>query len=229
MEQDNSASSTNNENETEEVKVEESSNKVEEVVDEEDCEEILTPGEIERRLKESEVLKEEGNEFYKQGLITQAIDKYSKAIEVAPKKHVKTSVYYGNRAAAHLAQEKYEEVVADCDIALSLDPTYTKVLFRRAQANHRLEEYRKAYDDYKKIQELQPDSNSIVTKALVDLPPLIKKKEEEEKEKMMGELKGLANKFLGLFNLSTDNFETKQDPTSGGYSISFNPNPKQPQ
>jgi valyl-tRNA synthetase len=42
---------------------------------------------------------------------------------------------------------------------------------------------------------------------------------------MMEDLKGLGNKFLGLFGMSIDNFEAKQDPATGSYSVQFNPNP----
>lgn len=41
---------------------------------------------------------------------------------------------------------------------------------------------------------------------------------------MMGELKELGNKFLGLFGLSTDNFKMTPDG-KGGHSISFQQNP----
>jgi hypothetical protein len=56
--------------------------------------------------------------------------------------------------------------------------------------------------------------------ALQRLPPIIAAKQEKEREEMMGQLKDLGNKFLGLFGLSVDNFKAEKD-ASGGYKLNF--------
>lgn len=80
--------------------------------------------------------------------------------------------------------------------------------------------------DFEKVVELLKDEAPLEAKrSIKELAPLVKKQEEEEKEKMMGQLKDLGNKFLGLFGLSVDNFQVQQDPNSGSYSVNFNQNP----
>eukprot|EP00924_Labyrinthula_sp_SR-Ha-C_P001586 snap_masked-scaffold_18-processed-gene-2.39-mRNA-1 protein AED:0.36 eAED:0.36 QI:0/-1/0/1/-1/1/1/0/195 len=53
-----------------------------------------------------------------------------------------------------------------------------------------------------------------------------RKKELEGKLKneMFSQLKGLGNSFLSNFGMSLDNFKATQDPKTGGYNISYNPN-----
>jgi import receptor subunit TOM70 len=43
-------------------------------------------------------------------------------------------IFYSNRAACYANLGKSDDVIADCNEALKLDPTYIKALNRRAQA-----------------------------------------------------------------------------------------------
>ena len=71
--------------------------------------------------------------------LRQAIDEYSKAIDLSPDPmHKDVSVFYGNRAQCWASLDKYEEAEQDCVSALAIDPLYVKALCRRAMAREKM-------------------------------------------------------------------------------------------
>ncbi len=153
-----------------------------------------------------------------------AIEAYSCALDAAPldtpQDHKDASVYYANRAAAFMGLQAWDDAVRDCSDALELQPEYIKARLRRAHAYEQLEKLDEALVDYKRLLELQPGMPEAV-RATPRLERAIKARDEKLKEEMMGKLKDLGNSILGNFGLSTDNFQFKQDPNTGGYNINF--------
>ncbi|MCE3049248.1 hypothetical protein HAX54_044458 [Datura stramonium] len=67
-----------------------------------------------------EELKRKGNENYKKGNFTEALNFYDKAIEISPG----NAAYHCNRAAALMGLKRVAEAVKECEEAIRLDPSY---------------------------------------------------------------------------------------------------------
>ncbi|XP_055641230.1 protein unc-45 homolog B [Toxorhynchites rutilus septentrionalis] len=106
------------------------------------------------------VCKERGNEDFKNGHWDAAISWYSKAIKFGEKQK-ELPVFYKNRAAAYLKQEKYSKALDDCSKSLEGCPNDPKALFRRSQAYEALEKFEEAYKDLRTIHTYDPNNKTI--------------------------------------------------------------------
>jgi len=97
-------------------------------------------------------LKVEGNEFMKKEMVAEAIECYSRAIDLDRN----NAVYYCNRAAAYNKLSKFYKAVDDCNIAIEIDPQYSKAYNRRGVAQISLNKFREARDSFAKALELEP-------------------------------------------------------------------------
>ncbi|XP_041086715.1 small glutamine-rich tetratricopeptide repeat-containing protein alpha-like isoform X1 [Polyodon spathula] len=110
----------------------------------------------EEEAAEAERFKTEGNEQMKVENFGQAVDFYSKAIELNPC----NAVYFCNRAAAYSKLGNYAGAVQDCERAISIDPNYSKAFGRMGLALASLNKHTEAVNYYKKALELDPDNNT---------------------------------------------------------------------
>lgn len=124
-------------------------------------------------------LKSQGNELFRSGQFAEAAAQYSAAIaqlEPAGSESAgELSILYSNRAACYLKEGNCSGCVQDCNRALELHPFSVKPLLRRATAYETLEQYGKAYVDYKTVLQMdrgiQLASSSVnrITKILMEL------------------------------------------------------------
>ena len=68
--------------------------------------------------------------MYKSKDYRAAVGAYTEAITIEPN----VATFYGNRAAANLMLQRYEEVIADSTKAVTLDPDYVKGYLRQSKA-----------------------------------------------------------------------------------------------
>lgn len=112
-------------------------------------------------VEEAQNYKEQGNEAFKNNDMDLAIKLYTKAINLSPQETRELAIYYKNRAAAYLKQEKFEEALSDCDKSLKIVPSDPKALFRRSQALENLQRYEEAYRDARQILNDDPNNKTI--------------------------------------------------------------------
>uniref|UniRef100_A0A8C8BA60 Tetratricopeptide repeat protein 1 n=1 Tax=Otus sunia TaxID=257818 RepID=A0A8C8BA60_9STRI len=181
--------------------------------------------EKQKRRKESTTLKEKGNDQFKKGDYGEAEDSYTKALQICPACFQKDrAVLFSNRAAAKMKQDKTEAALSDCSKAVELNPNYIRALLRRAELYEKTEKLDEALEDYKAVLEKDPSVHQ-AREACMRLPRQIEERNEKLKKEMLGKLKDFGNLVLRPFGLSTENFQIKQDSSTGSYSINFVQNP----
>jgi len=106
--------------------------------------------------EEADRLKTEGNNLMRTEKFVDALEMYSKAIELDGS----NPVFYCNRAAAHSKMNNHHLAIEDCQRAIDMDPTYSKAYGRMGLAHSSLEKHREAVENFKKALELEPDNES---------------------------------------------------------------------
>lgn len=82
-----------------------------------------------------------------------------------------SSEYHENRAFAYLLMGSFEEAIADCNLAMVIDPKYPKSYFTKARAQIQgFQSFEDALETLKKGLELNPDNDE-----MKDVMSIIKK------------------------------------------------------
>ena len=152
-------------------------------------EEVKSPQE---QLIEAAKLKEAGNDAFKKENFDDALECYTKALEVIQEDAKEKAVLYKNRAAVYLKLDEHENAVFDCNMALELSPNDPKALFRRSQAYEVLGKIDLAYNDAKQVHNLDP-KNKAIEPVLVRLHKAVQAK--------LAEMAKTSNKVKSMFEL----------------------------
>jgi tetratricopeptide (TPR) repeat protein len=83
--------------------------------------------------EQADLLKEEGNVFFKAFNYNKAIEKYSAAIAIHP-----DAVYYSNRAQCHIKNEDFGLAIADATEAIRYCYTLYRILVNSLTSNPNL-------------------------------------------------------------------------------------------
>lgn len=108
----------------------------------------------------AEEKKVEGNKKLLEKDFASAIDLYTEAIDLNPRK----AVYWANRAQAEISSEQFGSAIADATMAIKLDPSYVKAYYRRAVSYVSITRHKDAYKDFRAICQLTPNDKAARTR-----------------------------------------------------------------
>lgn len=94
-----------------------------------------------------------GNRAFDEGCQKEAMEEYSKAIELAPN----DAVAYYNRGIVYKSLGQHEKAIKDYDKAIELAPNYADAFYNRGNVYKNIGQYEKAIKDYDKAIEMNPN------------------------------------------------------------------------
>ncbi|XP_076947651.1 uncharacterized protein LOC143619654 [Bidens hawaiensis] len=95
--------------------------------------------------------KAAGNEAYKSRKYSEAVENYTSALSCSVESRPFAAVCFCNRAAAYRALGQISDAIADCSLAIALDPTYLKAITRRASLYEMIRDYGQAAKDLRTL------------------------------------------------------------------------------
>uniref|UniRef100_A0A1B6M3I0 J domain-containing protein n=1 Tax=Graphocephala atropunctata TaxID=36148 RepID=A0A1B6M3I0_9HEMI len=140
--------------------------------------------EIYKKARKIKELKEQGNEAFNSGKLTEAYTLYTDALKIDPNNKSTNAKLHNNRATVSYKLRRINEAVTDCTAALNLDSKYLKALLRRAKCYMDLEQYEEAVQDYEKLCSM--DKSRENKRLLTDAKCALKRSKRKDYYKILG-------------------------------------------
>ena len=191
--------------------------------EEEEPEVQLTEEEKEEINKKIIDSRKEAGELYKAQKYIEALNMYSLLLKDAKRAKLNEQlvILYCNQGICFNKLNDKDKALESFSSALKLNDKYAKALANRMLLYNAKGDYIEAYDDFKRLKEIDQKLFSNYAHMDGDLCAKAEVKKKEMTDEMLGKLKEMGNSILGNFGISLDNF--KMIPNGqGGYSIQYN-------
>ena len=191
--------------------------------EEEEPEVQLTEEEKEEINKKIIDSRKEAGELYKAQKYIEALNMYSLLLKDAKRAKLNEQlvILYCNQGICFNKLNDKDKALESFSSALKLNDKYAKALANRMLRYNAKGDYIEAYDDFKRLKEIDQKLFSNYAHMEGDLCAKAEVKKKEMTDEMLGKLKEMGNSILGNFGISLDNF--KMIPNGqGGYSIQYN-------
>ena len=108
-------------------------------------------------IEEAKKFKDLGNVAFQAQNFEEALQHFTKAIELNPNDHV----FYSNRSGCHASLKNYEKALEDAEKCISLKPDWGKGYQRKGFAEFYLDQYDKAIETYTKGLQTDPNNQQL--------------------------------------------------------------------
>ena len=134
--------------------------------------------------------KEKGNKFVQERQYAEALNCYSKAIEL----DANDPILYSNRSAMYYNLNYFDNAISDAEMAINLRPTYAKAYLRKGNALEGLKRYKEALDSYEAGLKQDPDNEQLI-EAQKKLKELMEKPNDNIINEQNGKVMNLIEKY----------------------------------
>lgn len=115
-----------------------------------------------KNVKSINRARSHGKDLFNSGRFSEACSAYGEGL----KYNLSNSILYCNRAVCWSKLGLWEKSIEDCNLALNIQPNYTKALMRRAVSNAKLERWGEAVRDYEILRKELPGDNEVAESLL---------------------------------------------------------------
>jgi DnaJ family protein C protein 7 len=113
-----------------------------------------------KTMKKVEEMKEQGNSAFKSGAFQDAVDAYTKALELDLENKNLSSIILANRALAYIKLDKDKLAMEDLDRAIELNEQYAKAYLRKGDLNMKRKEFEDAVRSYDRARQIDRSVSS---------------------------------------------------------------------
>ncbi|XP_041269824.1 tetratricopeptide repeat protein 12 [Onychostruthus taczanowskii] len=160
-------------------------------------------------------LKEQGNEAFRAGDFSLAIQRYSEGLQKLRDKQE----LYTNRAQAYLKLHEYKKAISDCEWALKCNKSCLKAYFLMGKAHLALQHFTESRQCYEKMLQIDPQKENLF-KECMDEARLEEKRLREE-QRAERELQAGSEAAVSVQELLQSIQELLQSTSSPGHPIPY--------
>ena len=108
--------------------------------------------------EEANKLRKDGNKAFNKDKFSQAIDLYTRAIQI-DHSQVQNHLCYSNRAQVYLKQGEFEKCISDCDESINIVAEFNKAYYRKALALEGMQNFQDALDVLQEMKKVTPETD----------------------------------------------------------------------